>query len=156
MDFNNKHADLELPPGKIHLLRTMGNPLSYFPEKPSQSLLESALEHTMSHEKYLHDLEYLRKSFRDAVEECFKATGADVIMASGESYLTSMASAVGYPIANVPLGFSSYNGRPHGMEIMARNGEAEKTFEVMSAWETLFPDVRKPPPSLEKAVKIDL
>ena len=60
----------------------------------------------------------------------------------------------GYPIASVPLGFSSYNGRPHGMEIMARNGEEEKMFEVMSAWETLFPEARKPPPSLEKSVEV--
>lgn len=108
----------------------------------------------MSHEKYLHDLEYLRRSFRDAIEECFRATGADVIMASGESFLTSMAAGAGYPIASVPLGFSSYNGRPHGMEIMARNREEEKIFEVMSAWETTFPEARKPPPCFMKSGEV--
>jgi amidase len=112
----------------------------FFPENPSQSVLGSASKDNMSHDKYLHDLEYLRRSFRDAIEQCFKATGADVIMASGESYLTSVASGAGYPTASVPLGFSSYNGRPHGMEIMARNGEEGKMFEFMSAWEALPPE----------------
>lgn len=113
----------------------------------------------MSHETYAHDFDYLRKSYRDAVERCFEATGADVIMASGESYLTSIASGAGYPIASVPLGFSSYNGRPSGMEILARNGEEEKVFRVMSAWKTSFPEARKPPPLLvnwEKVAHADL
>lgn len=63
-------------------------------------MLESAAKDTLTHEKYLHDLEHLRESFRDAIEECFKTTGADVIM--------------------------------------ARNGEEEKMFEVMSAGEAIF------------------
>jgi len=89
--------------------------------QPNQNALEGAENDTMSHEKYIQDLQYLRKSFRDA-EKCFEATGADVIMTSGESFLTSIALGAGYPISSLPLGFSSYNGRPHGMEIVARNG----------------------------------
>ncbi|KAH6616147.1 amidase signature domain-containing protein [Chaetomium sp. MPI-SDFR-AT-0129] len=137
VDFNNQHSELELPP-----------------DHPSQSVLESAAKDNMGHERYLHDLGYLRKSYRDAVEKCFETTGADVIMASGESYLTSIASGAGYPIASVPLGFSSYNGRPYGMEILARNGEEEKMFRVMSAWEVSFPDARKPPPLLVDWAKV--
>ncbi len=34
------------------------------------------------------------------------------------------------------------------MEIMARDGEEEKMFMVMSAREVLFPEARKPPPLL--------
>ncbi|KAK4197711.1 amidase signature domain-containing protein [Triangularia verruculosa] len=142
VDFNNEHANLELPP-----------------DHPSQSVLESAAKDTLSHEKYTQDLEYLRKSYRAAVERCFEETGADVIMASGESYLTSIASGAGYPIASVPLGFSSYNGRPHRMEILARNGEEEKMLRVMFAWEASFPEARRPPLLLvewEKATGPDL
>ncbi|KAK4145145.1 amidase signature domain-containing protein [Dichotomopilus funicola] len=131
VDFNKQHYELELPP-----------------DQPSQSVLENAAKDNMNHEKYLHDLGYLRKSYREAVEKCFEATSADVIMASGESYLTSIASGAGYPITSVPLGFSSYNGRPYGMEILARNGEEQKIFRVMSAWEVSFPDARNPPPLL--------
>lgn len=80
----------------------------------------------------------------------FQETGADVVMASGESFLTTIAAGTGYPIASVPLGLSAYNGRPHGMEMVARNGEEEKMFKVMSAWEASFPDAGKPPPLLVK------
>ncbi|KAI0389119.1 amidase signature domain-containing protein [Xylariaceae sp. FL0594] len=77
------------------------------------------------------------------------ATDADVIMASGESTLTTIAANAGYPIASVPLGFAaSYNGRPFGMDIMARNGEEARIFDVMAAWEATFTDARGPPPLL--------
>lgn len=99
----------------------------------------------MTDEGYESGLNQLRQSFRHAIDKCFEETGADVIMASGESFSTSIASGAGYPIASVPLGFSLYNGRPHGMEIMARNGEEAKVFRVMSAWEASFPEARKPP-----------
>lgn len=87
---------------------------------------------------------------RESIEKCLAESKADVIMASGESLLTSIAAVAGYPIASVPLGFSTLNGRPSGMEIMARNGDEEKIFEVMSAWEVTFPDGRRPPPLLAK------
>ena len=85
---------------------------------------------------------------RASVEKCLTESKADVIMATGESLLTSIAAVAGYPIASVPLGFWDGNGRPFGMEIMARNGEEEKMLEVMSAWEATFPNARKPPPLL--------
>ncbi|KAI0869068.1 hypothetical protein GGS24DRAFT_506135 [Hypoxylon argillaceum] len=109
---------------------------------------ENALKSKMTHEEYESGLRQLRQSFRDAIERCFQATNATVIMASGESFLTSIASGAGYPIASVPLGFSSYNGRPHGLEILERNGEEAKILQVMSAWEATFPEARKPPPQL--------
>ncbi|KAI1505674.1 amidase signature domain-containing protein [Biscogniauxia marginata] len=131
VDFNKNHAELELPS-----------------DHPSQSQLEQGLRDNMTDEEYESGLQHLRQSFCHAVDKCLQTAGADVIMASGESYLTSIASGAGYPIASVPLGLSSYNGRPHGMEIMACNGEEEHIFRVMSAWETTFPEARIPPPSL--------
>ncbi|KAI0199461.1 amidase signature domain-containing protein [Astrocystis sublimbata] len=131
IQFNKDHAELELPPNHS-----------------SQVQFESAIASPMTQEEYEKGLKHLRQSFRDATEKCFKATKADVIVASGESFLTTIASGSGYPIASVPLGFSSYNGRPHGMEIVARSGEEAMIFRVMSAWEATFPDARKPPPQL--------
>lgn len=125
-------------------------------EHPSQSFFESAVKSNITDEEYEAGLKQLRASFRDAIEKCLEETGADVIMASGESFLTTMASGSGYPIASVPLGFSSYNGRPHGMEIMARNGEEAKIFKVMSAWEATFPEARKPPPRLLDWVELEV
>lgn len=47
--------------------------------------------------------------------------------------LTTTAAAAGYPIASVPLGLSTYNGRPFGLELLARAGAEDKLFEIMSA-----------------------
>lgn len=102
----------------------------------------------MTDAEYQSGLNHLRQSTRDAVQKCLDQADADVILSSGESLMTSIAANAGYPIASVPLGFSSYNGRPFGMEIMARNGEEEKIFAVMSAWEATFPNGRMPPPRL--------
>lgn len=100
----------------------------------------------MSDDEYIGGLWHLRQSFRDAVEDMFQETGADVVMASGESFLTTIAAGTGYPMASVPLGLSAYNGRPHGMETAARSGEEEKMFKVMSAW-GIVPGREKAPAS---------
>ncbi|KAI1121608.1 amidase signature domain-containing protein [Nemania abortiva] len=133
VQFNKNHADLELPP-----------------HQPNQVQFEKAAASKMTQEEYESGLKHLRQSFRDAIEKCFESTNANVIMASGESFLSTISGGSGYPIASVPLGLSSFNGRPHGMLILARNGEEAKVFEVMSAWEATFPDARQPPPQLVK------
>ncbi|KAJ5401094.1 hypothetical protein N7465_011583 [Penicillium sp. CMV-2018d] len=129
--FNKEHAAEELPL-----------------DQPSQQVLENGLNDNMTDEKYHSGLAHLRQSVRHAVHLCLEESNADVIMASGETLLPSIAACAGYPIGSVPLGFSTYNGRPFGMEIMSRNGEEEKIFQVMSAWEATFPEARQPPPLL--------
>lgn len=42
---------------------------------------------------------------------------------------------LGYPIATVPLGTLSYNGRPFGLAIVAQAGREDLLFTFMSAWE---------------------
>ncbi|CAI7583458.1 unnamed protein product [Penicillium palitans] len=129
--FNKEHAAEELPP-----------------DQPSQEVLENALNDNMTDEEYHSGLAHLRQSVRHAVHLCLEESNADVIMASGETLLPSIAACAGYPIGSVPLGFSIFNGRPFGMEIMSRNGEEEKIFQVISAWEAMFPEARQPPPLL--------
>lgn len=117
-------------------------------DQPSQQVLENGLNDTMTDEQYHSGLVHLRQSVRHAVQLCLEESNADVIMASGETLLPSTAACAGYPIGSVPLGFSTYNGRSFGMEVLARNGEEEKIFQVMSAWEATFPEARRPPPLL--------
>lgn len=148
--FNKEHAAEELPLGincsKVHVLQIL---TSYNgTDQPSQQVLENGLNDNMTDEKYHSGLAHLRQSVRHAVHLCLEESNADIIMASGETLLPSIAACAGYPIGSVPLGFSTYNGRPFGMEIMSRNGEEEKIFQVMSAWEATFPEARQPPPLL--------
>ena len=102
----------------------------------------------MTDEEYRSGLEHLRRSVRDSVERMWRDTGTDIIVGTGESMLTTTAAAAGYPIASIPLGLSTYNGRPFGLELVARAGAEDKLFEMMSAWEATFPDSRSPPPML--------
>lgn len=102
----------------------------------------------MSEEQSDEDLEAFRSAMRRNVEDCLSRCKADVIVASSESVLTTVAMGAGYPIASVPLGFANYNGRAFGMEFVARNGEEDKLLRVMRAWEATFPEARKPPPLL--------
>ncbi|KAJ5723257.1 hypothetical protein N7488_001292 [Penicillium malachiteum] len=85
----------------------------------------------------------MQEKMRENIDKCLFATGANVIMLSGESLLPTVAMAAGYPIAALPLGFANFNGRPFGVEILARDGEG-----VMSAWEATFPEAVRPPPML--------
>ncbi|KAH7000515.1 amidase signature domain-containing protein [Ilyonectria destructans] len=133
VEFNRRHADVELPP-----------------EQPSQTVLESGLRDNITDEEYHRSLGHFRRNVRETVEKLWAETGTDVIIASGESGLTTTAAAAGYPIASVPVGFSTYNRRPYDLEIVARNGAENQLFQVMSAWEATFADPRRPPPLLEK------
>ncbi|CAI7674385.1 unnamed protein product [Penicillium discolor] len=132
-------------------LRTFQNPVTFNKEHAAEELppvLENGLNGSMTDEKYHSGLAHLRQSVWHAVHLCLEESNVDVIMASGETLLPSIAACAGYPIGSIPLGFSTYNGRPFGMEIMSRNGEEEKIFQVMSAWEAMFPEARQPPPLL--------
>lgn len=152
VEFNKQHAAEELPPGDFFcpppLPSTGSSAKQIMKDQPSQQILENGLTDTMTDSEYDKGLKHLRESTRDAVKKCLQEADADVIMASGESLMPTIAANAGYPIASVPLGFSTYNGRPFGMEIMALNGQEGKIFEVMSAWEATFPEGRMPPPQL--------
>lgn len=56
-------------------------------------------------------------------------------------------TTVGYPIAQAPLSYLDYNGRPFGVSILAKAGQDALLVKVLSAWEATFPP-RKPPPLL--------
>ncbi|KAH6976344.1 amidase signature domain-containing protein [Ilyonectria sp. MPI-CAGE-AT-0026] len=111
VEFNRRHADIELPP-----------------EQPSQEVLENGLKDNTTDEEYHRSLDYLRRSVRETMEKLWAEIGTDVIMASGESNSTTTAAATGYLIASAPLGFSTFNGRSYGLEIVARNGVEDKLF----------------------------
>jgi amidase len=154
VEWNKKHADLELPPGKMHdkgkghRYQALVLIFSTSLEQPSQAVFENGLEDNMTDEAYQTGLKHLRQSVRDSVEALWRETDTDIIVGSAESLLTTTAAVAGYPIASVPLSLSTFNGRPFGLQLVARAGAEEKLFEVMSAWEATFPDARSPPPML--------
>jgi len=55
----------------------------------------------------------------DGVDTAFERYQIDVIAALGESALCTLAAAVGYPIAAVPLSVLNYKGRSFGVCLVA-------------------------------------
>lgn len=80
---------------------------------------------SITNAQFEQDLHHLRSVTRQKVDDCVVKSGADVIMASGDSLMTTVPAATGYPIGCVPLGFADFNGRAFGMEIMARSGRKD-------------------------------
>jgi amidase len=53
----------------------------------------------------------------------------------------------GYPIATVPVGTISHNGRPFGLALVAKAGREDLLFAFMSAFEANSPPRAVPPRS---------
>ena len=91
-------------------------------------------------------IKHIRKISRDdGVDAIFAKHHLNIIVGPADSDLTGHASAAGYPIASLPLGYLDFNGRPHGLAAIARAHDDALLVRLMSAWEVSFPD-RKPAP----------
>ncbi|KAJ5648058.1 hypothetical protein N7490_004430 [Penicillium lividum] len=133
IEFNEKHADLELPP-----------------HHPRQDNLINSENQQLSTEDYDRNLSYLRQMGGEkGVDMALKQYGVDVILGPIDSGLTSLATAAGYPLCAMPLSYLDYNGRPFGVAAIAGKHQEHILVKVMSAWEATFP-ARKPPPQLVK------
>jgi amidase len=72
----------------------------------------------------------------------------DVNLGPGDSRTASMASAAGFPSANLPLGLADFNDRGFGLHMIARPDEEKIMLVVMEAWEVTFPNSIHPPPQV--------
>ncbi|KAI1123357.1 amidase signature domain-containing protein [Nemania abortiva] len=131
IDFNKKHHFQELPS-----------------HHPRQDVLEMVVDYPVSvmDAKYKKCLEHLRLVARDQGIDCaLQNNDVDVIIGPADSELASIAAAAGYPIATMPLSYLKLNGRPFGVVALASANEEMKLIEAMSAWESTFPNARRPP-----------
>jgi len=117
-------------------------------EQPKQDWFEAMLNLTMSQDLFETTLATLRKAGRAAIDKALRDNSIDVILGPSDCMFASMASAAGYPVASMPLGFADLNGRAFGVHVLARMGEEDKILRVMCAWEATFPEARRPPPLL--------
>ncbi|VUC23593.1 unnamed protein product [Clonostachys rosea] len=111
----------------------------------NQKALEDMRDCKMSEEIYQRNSKALRVAARSAVKQALQDGGVDVILGPCDSRLDSVASAAGYPLGNLPLGYADFNGRGFSLHAMAPVGEEGKIFQVMSAWEATFPENRRAP-----------
>ncbi|KAJ3562306.1 hypothetical protein NPX13_g8612 [Xylaria arbuscula] len=126
--WNKEHADLE-----------------FTPRDNNQRALENIRDSTMTEEHYNRNVKALRTAARDAIDRVLSKHNLDVVLGPCDSRLNSMAAAAGYPLGNLPLGYADFNGRGFSLHIIAPAGDEAKIFQVMSAWETTFPENVRPP-----------
>ncbi|PSN63897.1 amidase signature enzyme [Corynespora cassiicola Philippines] len=133
IEFNNQHKEKELP---------LGN--------DNQRRLIAADEQKLRDGEYGAHVWHMCQLSRESVRTILEANNVDVIIGPTDSKLSGIAACAGYPIAQAPLSYLDYNGRPFGVSILAKGGDDALLVRVLSAWEATFP-ARKPPPSLEKS-----
>ncbi|KAK8223439.1 amidase signature domain-containing protein [Phyllosticta paracitricarpa] len=130
IDFNTKHADVELPsscPDQADLIAASSNT----PDGPAQA--REALDRL----RRLGGSEGI-----DLVLDYYKL---DVLVAPADSALCELAAAAGYPIATTPLSMLRPQARPFGLALTTRAHNEHLLLHFASAWEALCPPVTPPP-----------
>ncbi|OBT58053.1 hypothetical protein VE04_01055 [Pseudogymnoascus sp. 24MN13] len=134
IDFNLQHADIALPP----------------PAFTGQEQLEDAVKNPISDDDYAEAIASLRKNNKDGgIDKVIADYDIDVLLGPPTGRLATISAVSGYPIATVPLGYATFNGRAFGLALTAQSGREDLLIRVMSAWESTF-GPRKPPPQLVK------
>lgn len=65
----------------------------------------------MTRERFSSGLSIIRKAARSGIHKALSENEIDVILGPSDGMIASMASAAGYPVASMPLGFANFNGR---------------------------------------------
>ncbi|KAG7287561.1 hypothetical protein NEMBOFW57_007073 [Staphylotrichum longicolle] len=127
--FNEDHAEQELPASA-----------------DNQAGLIRALNAKMSDEEYHALLDFARdRCGRRGIDKVLEENDVDIILGPGDGPLFSISGTAGYPVASLPLGYLDFNGRPFGMQIIAKAHQEALLIQAQSAWEATFPK-RQPPP----------
>ncbi|OAG13532.1 amidase family protein [Alternaria alternata] len=127
--FNEEHADQELPPSASN-----------------QAGLIRALNTNMTDDEYHNIIRYARtRCGKDGIDKVLEENDVDIIMGPGDGPMFTIAGTAGYPSATLPLGYLDFNGRPFGLQIIAKAHQEALLIQAQSAWESTFPS-RQPPP----------
>ncbi|KAK7516807.1 amidase signature domain-containing protein [Phyllosticta citriasiana] len=130
IDFNTKHADVELPsssPDQADLIAAS----STTPDGPAQA--REALDRLR------------RLGGSEGIGLVLDYYKLDVLVAPADSALCELAAAAGYPIATTPLSMLRPEARPFGLALTTRAHNEHLLLHFASAWEALCPPVTPPP-----------
>jgi len=123
IEFNKAHADREMPR-----------------EHPDQSALIKGVEDTSTEDFVKSVQAHVQHLARaQGIDKALDEHGVDVIVAPGDSPITSLTTSADYPVAAVPNGVLSIYGRPHGLSVLTRAGNEMKLMEFMFAFYNAFP-----------------
>ncbi|KAK5170220.1 uncharacterized protein LTR77_004806 [Saxophila tyrrhenica] len=152
IDFNERNASLCLPSGKNSVRSPERKSLraDIVPEHPSQSELHDLQANSTTEEECAAMLAELRARGENGLGRLFK--DVDIVVALADSPLCMYTTAIGCPIACMPLGtvkYSDVNARPFGLCAAAKRGQEGLLLRFMAAFEAVFAARSLPRPLLD-------
>ncbi|KAL1390475.1 amidase signature domain-containing protein [Phyllosticta capitalensis] len=126
INFNIKHADIELPAATC----------------PDQADLVAAAADAPSgaEDSAQEALDRLRRlGGSEGIDLVLDYYGLDMLVAPADSALCELAAAAGYPIATTPLSILRPSSRPFGLALTTRAHAEHHLLRFACAWEALFP-----------------
>ncbi|KAI1132451.1 amidase family protein [Nemania abortiva] len=133
--FNKDHAEQELPPGASN-----------------QAGLERSVTENLPKDEYRKLMDLARERCgKNGIDRTLEDNNVDIIMGPGDGLMMMISGTAGYPSATLPLGYLDFNGRPFGLQIMAKAHQEALLIQAQSAWEATFP--KRQPPPLDDIVK---
>lgn len=89
------------------------------PGNDNQMSLEAARGTTITEEEFDRNFKSLRDKAAGNIRSLLRDYDVDAILGPCDSRTGSMGSAPGFPVANLPLGFAHFNGRPFSLHMIA-------------------------------------
>lgn len=130
INFNAEHPELTLPKNCPH-----------------QNDLLSALQSHTSKEQ-LHQLRthLTNAGGRDGLDYLFAQHSLDILIAPGDSALSTISAAASYPTAACPLSALKLNGQPFGLTLTSPPHTEARLLHFLTAYEATFPPRALPLP----------
>lgn len=126
------------------------HPVFVLAEHPSQDYLKYHAFEAQPDPEFKTKLEFVRTHAKDAIDQLMEKHNLDAIIGNGDGRMTAIASAAGYAVGAVPLGYAdNFNGRAFGLNVITGKHGERRMLEIMSAWQVTFPEGRRTPPLLE-------
>ncbi|PVI04609.1 amidase signature enzyme [Periconia macrospinosa] len=130
INFNLEHPELTLPPNCPH-----------------QNDLLSALSTPSSRSTHHTHLSHLRTTAgQNGLDLLFSEHKLSILIAPGDSALSSLAAGAGYPTAACPLSALKLNGQPFGLTITSPAHTEQRLLHFLTAYEATFPPRALPLP----------
>ncbi|CZT16547.1 uncharacterized protein RCC_02381 [Ramularia collo-cygni] len=130
-DWNENHADVVMPPGSNQ------NDIS--------SCLSLGASHTVEQELNSAKASARRIAACEGLDKVYAKYDINLIAAPGDSFVYCHAAAAGYPMISMPLSTLEYNGRPHGLSLIAQASHEALLIRFMETFHKVFPARPEPP-----------
>ncbi|KAF2448138.1 amidase signature enzyme [Karstenula rhodostoma CBS 690.94] len=130
INFNTEHPELTLPPTCPH----QNDLLSALQAHPAKEHLNQLRTHLLT------------AGGRDGLDFVFNTHQLDILIAPGDSALSTLSAAASYPTAACPLSALKLNGQPFGLTLTSPPHTEHTLLHFLTAYEATFPPRALPLP----------